>query len=94
MQYEKESHAVPSLELETLPRRSSLRPRTGNSRLRCGKSARKDAAGGAVIVAPVGSGRGERGGKVLDNGYATYKINIPKDGNYRLNARVFWKNGD
>ena len=34
------------------------------------------------------------GGEVLDNGYATYKINIPKDGNYRLNARVFWKNGD
>jgi hypothetical protein len=58
------------------------------------KVARSDATGGFVIVAPQGCGRGEIGGKVLDNGYATYKINIPKDGDYRLNARVFWKNGD
>ena len=58
------------------------------------KLARNDAAGGAVIVVPFGSGRGEKGGKVIDNGSATYEITISKDGKYRLNARVFWKNGD
>ena len=55
------------------------------------KVARKDATGGAAIVVPIGSGRGESGGKVFDNGSAAYKVNIPKDGNYRLLARVFWK---
>ncbi len=52
-----------------------------------------DAAGGRLILVPAKFGRGEKNGKALDNGSATYKVEIPKDGNYRLRARVFWPNG-
>ena len=94
MRYEKESHIVPTLEVENTPAAIFVEAEDGRLTAPMRKVARNDAAGGFAIVAPVGSGRGEKGGKVLDNGYATYKINIPKDGKYRVNARVFWKNGD
>ncbi len=94
VRYEKESHVVPVLELENAPAPIFLVAMEAQLTSPMARVARSDAASGSVIVAPVGSGRGERGGEVLDNGYATYKISIPRDGNYRLNARVFWKNGD
>jgi hypothetical protein len=92
LQYKEESHAAPFVELESAPASIFLEAEDGQLTPPMRKLPRKDAAGGAVIVAPIGSGRGEIGGKVLDNGYATYKLNIPKDGDYRLHARVFWKN--
>ncbi len=55
------------------------------------KLARDDATGGQVVLVPADAGRGENG-KIIDNGWATYAIDIPKDGAYRLSARVFWDN--
>jgi len=92
VRYEKESHSAPSLELETAPASIFLEAEDGQLTAPMRKLVRKDSAGGAVIVVPLGSGRGENGGKVLDNGKATYKINIAKDGKYSLCARVFWRN--
>jgi hypothetical protein len=92
VRYEKESHAVPSLELETPPTPIFVEAEDGQLTTPMRALLEKDATGGVSIFAPPGAGRGENGGKVLDNGRATYKISIPKDGTYRLNARVFWKN--
>ncbi|MGA7698205.1 MAG: hypothetical protein WCB27_01240 [Thermoguttaceae bacterium] len=94
VRYEKESHTLPMLEMENAPASIFLTAMEAQLTSPMTGVARSDAAGGFVIVAPLGSGRGEKGGKVLDNGYVTYKVNISKDGEYRLNARVFWKNGD
>jgi hypothetical protein len=94
VRYEKESHTVPTLEIENAPASIFLTAMEAQLTSPMTGVARSDAAGGFVIVARRGSGRGEKGGTVLNNGYATYKVNIPKDGDYRLNARVFWKNGD
>jgi hypothetical protein len=94
VQYGKASSDVPSLELEAAPAPIFVEAEDGKLTPPMHKQARKDAAGGAVIAIPFGSGRGEKGGKAIDNGYATYEITIPKDGKYRLNARVFWRNGD
>jgi len=94
VRYEKESHTLPTLEIENAPTSIFLGAIEAQLTSPMTAVARSDAASGFVIVAPVGSGRGEKGGKVLDNGYATYKVNVPKDGDYRVNARVFWKNGD
>jgi hypothetical protein len=93
VQYEKASHALPTLELENAPATIFLEAENGRLTPPMRKVARKDAAAGAVVVAPAGSGRGEKGGKALDNGYAAYKIDIPKDGKYRVAARVFWPHG-
>jgi hypothetical protein len=51
-----------------------------------------EASGGQVIVVPTGAGRGELNGKVLDAGWATYTVNVPRDGDYVLQARTWWKN--
>jgi hypothetical protein len=91
VRYEKESHAGPSLELETPPAPIFVEAEGGQLTTPMRALLEKDAAGGVSVFAPPGAGRGENGGKVLDNGRATYKISIPKDGTYRLNARVFWK---
>lgn len=49
------------------------------------------ASGGKVIVSPKGKGRGEGdGGKIVDNGWATYQIEIPADGAYVIHACAFW----
>lgn len=55
------------------------------------KLARNDATGTAAIVVPAGSGRGKISGQVLDGRQTTCRISITKDGNYRVLARVFWK---
>jgi hypothetical protein len=94
VRYEKESHVVPAIEIENPPAAIFLVAEHAHLTSPMQRLAQIDAASGFVIIAPRGSGRGEKGGKVLDNGYATYKVTIPKDGDYRLNARVFWKNGD
>ena len=94
VKYEKESHSVPTLEIENTPAAIFIEAEDGQLTPPMQKLARNDAAGGAVIAVPFGAGRGEKGGKAIDNGYATYEIVISKDGKYRLNARVFWKNGD
>jgi hypothetical protein len=92
VRYEKKSHALPTLELETVPAAIFLEAEDGRLTPPMQTLARNDAAGAAAIVVPAGSGRGEINGQVLDAGHATYEINIPRDGNYRLLARVFWKN--
>jgi hypothetical protein len=92
VQYDEESHTAPALELEAAPASIFLEAEDGQLTSPMRKVAKRDATGGAVIVVPTGSGRGEIGGRVLDNGSATYKVNIPKEGKYRLIARVFWKN--
>jgi hypothetical protein len=90
--YENESHSVPSLELEATSSLIFLEAESGQLVSPMQKADRADATGGSVIFVPLGSGRGEKDGKSLDHGSATYKVEIPKDGKYRLNARVFWKN--
>jgi hypothetical protein len=49
---------------------------------------------GSWLPVSEGVGRGEKGGKAIDNGWAAFTVDVPNDGDYRLNARVFWKNGD
>ena len=90
LQYDKASTAVPIVELEEEPATIFLEAAEGQLAPPMRKLARSDATGGFVVTVPTGSGRGEAGGKVIDNGHATYKIVIPEDGKYRVNARVFW----
>jgi hypothetical protein len=92
VQYEKPSHAAPTLELENAPAAIFLEAEEGQLTAPMQKTTRADATGGAAIYVPSESGRGEKNGKPIDNGQATYKIDIPQDGAYRLRARVFWKN--
>jgi hypothetical protein len=92
LQYDKASTAVPTVELEEEPATIFVEAEEGQLTPPMRKLARSDAAGGFAVAVPTGSGRGEAGGKVLDNGYATYKIAIPEDGKYRVSARVFWPN--
>jgi hypothetical protein len=91
--YEKESHRVPAFNLEFAPPAVSyLEAENGQLTPPMQKTERADATGEAVILVPVGAGRGEKDGKALANGSATYKIAVRQDGKYRLRARVFWKN--
>jgi hypothetical protein len=92
VQYESEANAAPLLDLETAIAPIFIEAEEGQLTPPMQKMARTDAVGGAIILVPAGSGRGEKDGKATDNGYATYKISVPKDGKYRLQARVFWKN--
>jgi hypothetical protein len=85
---------APSAELDTQPAPIFVEAENGQLVSPMSKTNRDDAAGGRIIVVPLGSGRGEKNGRAIDNGYATYEIEIPNGGDYRLNARVFWKNGD
>ncbi|MCC6127350.1 MAG: hypothetical protein IT426_20505 [Pirellulales bacterium] len=92
LRYETDSHAVPSLELENAPAAIFLEAEAGQLATPMQKAAWADATGGGVVFVPRGSGRGEKNGKPLDNGSATYDVDIPQDGKYRLRARVFWDN--
>lgn len=53
------------------------------------------AAGGTVVLAPLGTGLGfdEATGKILDKGWAEYRVHIPRTGAYRLWARGYWADG-
>jgi hypothetical protein len=88
------SRTVPIVELEAAPALAVLRAADAQLTRPMKKVDRRQTVSGSVLVVPRGSGRGEKGGKAIDNGWATFTIDIPEDGRYRLNARVFWRNGD